>query len=505
MFNQADSVVSLMQQIQTNLFETAESYLNQAHQIASILGATGTDLDTIASRFGIIRVAGQTDAQLLSQIGNSLNFSVNKPSIIQTASYLSQQIQIYEPAGGSAIDWNPLTNFRYDRQAVTGTFTRNSVAYNSSFTVYSANAPIWEAQNSMYWLAVIEGTTNLFTSADSQSFSAAYTSGTLNGTYTVSIRGTSGSLVLSGGATGTVNAGQYLTFTVSSATVTFTPTGTPTYCQLEALSYQTPWVIGGTTRDAETYTLPASVVGTQSQGLIMVAVDNNAWCALPNTSFMSPGLYTSSAVRSQYIFDYNGQLAVWYDGSEWNFLIGGVTLTSGSVEYGLGLHCVVANWGNGVAELIVDGVVVVSGTASGPTSVSGSIYFGSDHTGANQIDGFIGNIQCLESWWPSSRINTLAASVATPVYAQSLFSGGFFSQSVNGVAGGMQFGVANYVGLYVQTSGSTTSGFSLDISTLDVNYMQGSSGQNMSVLKLALFPLFAAGKKIFLWQPGQIT
>ncbi|MGB9886897.1 MAG: DUF2341 domain-containing protein [Moorellales bacterium] len=104
-----------------------------------------------------------------------------------------------------------------------------------------------------------EGTTNLFPANLSQSFTAAWTSGALNGTYTVSIKAGTGKLVLSGGASGEVGVGGSLTFTVSNATVTFTPSGgTPQLAQLEQKSYATSWITGGSSRSADnlSYTLP---------------------------------------------------------------------------------------------------------------------------------------------------------------------------------------------------------------------------------------------------------
>jgi len=97
-----------------------------------------------------------------------------------------------------------------------------------------------------------EGTTNLFPVDKAQSFTAAWTSGTLNGTYTVSIKAGTGKLVLSGGASGEVNVGGSLAFTVNNAAVTFTPSGgTPQLAQLEQKSYATSWITGGSTRSAD--------------------------------------------------------------------------------------------------------------------------------------------------------------------------------------------------------------------------------------------------------------
>lgn len=76
------------------------------------------------------------------------------------------------------------------------------------------------------------GQFNLFTTALAQKFDIAWISGTLNGTYKVSVGGGTGSLILTGGAEGTVEVGGELVITVDSAAITFTPTDTPTDCVL---------------------------------------------------------------------------------------------------------------------------------------------------------------------------------------------------------------------------------------------------------------------------------
>lgn len=146
----------------------------------------------------------------------------------------------------------------FKKKKVQGiTFTRASVAYDGNFNQVPANTPRFNQGSLGSGLLIEEATTNLFPSAQSQSFTNAWTSGTLNGTYTVSINA-GGSLVLSGGATGTCESGGTLTFTVSNATVTFTPTGTPTHSQLELKAFSTSWTLGGTTRASEGYNIPVS-------------------------------------------------------------------------------------------------------------------------------------------------------------------------------------------------------------------------------------------------------
>lgn len=124
----------------------------------------------------------------------------------------------------------------------TPSFTRTSSAYLSDGTLISSGNPRYEPCRHGNGILIEQGTTNLFPTDRANNFTSAWTSGSLNGTYTVSIRAGTGQLALSGGATGTVTAGNSLTFAVSNATVTFTPgSGTPVRSQLEALGHATSW------------------------------------------------------------------------------------------------------------------------------------------------------------------------------------------------------------------------------------------------------------------------
>ena len=239
----------------------------------------------------------------------------------------------------------------------------------------------------------------------------------------------------------------------------------------------------------DTMTIPATnVIGTQSQGMIAIGLQTGSY----------------GPASGGYLLDYDGTFSLWYDGSAFNWLIGGVTLT---VAYALtsgDAYLIVANWGQGEAALYVNGIQVASATVSSPpTSVSGNVYIGSDHTGANQISAFLGNFAFLEAAWPASRIAALQTLVATPIYAQTLYSGAYFSESLVGIQGGMIDGVSNYVGVYAP--GSSTLGFYLDQDYLDSGYLQNASQIQTQATKSLVFPLLAAGKKPFLYTLGQQT
>lgn len=80
------------------------------------------------------------------------------------------------------------------------------------------------------------------------------------GTYALNVNSGTGSITVSGGATGTASYGSPFTFTLGAlSNVTFTPSGSVSRCQLENKSYATLWQIGGTARNAEVMTVPSSV------------------------------------------------------------------------------------------------------------------------------------------------------------------------------------------------------------------------------------------------------
>lgn len=245
----------------------------------------------------------------------------------------------------------------------------------------------------------------------------------------------------------------------------------------------------------DTFTVPAaSVIGTQSQGMIAVCFETGDWW--PNV--VSPATYVE-----QYLLDYDGTFFVWYDGSEWHWTIGGVELTATVAVPASGAHILVMSWGSGSASLFFDGTeVATAAVPNPPTNVSGNVYFGSDHTGSNQLSAFIGNITCFETWWSTERIQNLNPLLATPIYAQTLYSGAWFDTSLTGYAGGMILGVSNYVGVSVPTSGG---GFTLDESTLDVDYMTDSQSAQSNLAQNVIFPLFKGGAKLFLYSPGSQT
>jgi hypothetical protein len=155
------------------------------------------------------------------------------------------------------------------------TFSRASIAYDESQKLAGIGIPriIKTAYGKMVMIEELQ--TNLFPVAYSRQFTSNWTSGTLNGTYTVKIYGSVGSLDLSGGYTGSVAAGETLTFDVSSATVTFTPTDDPVYCSLVLKSYITSWA--ESVRAAESLTMPVLATNLLTANLASVETDTTGF------------------------------------------------------------------------------------------------------------------------------------------------------------------------------------------------------------------------------------
>jgi hypothetical protein len=146
---------------------------------------------------------------------------------------------------------------------ITGiTFSRTSVAYDYYGNSVPANTPRF-GFGGIDGVLIEEPHSNLMPAIESQSLSAPYTTGSLNGTYTFMIQGT-GSITLSGGATGTVTNSTPVTATVSDATVTLTPTGTATLTQILKTAYPLSWTLGGTTQAPERLDAPVNIINTQN-------------------------------------------------------------------------------------------------------------------------------------------------------------------------------------------------------------------------------------------------
>lgn len=196
-------------------------------------------------------------------------------------------------------------------QPVELTFTRGSVAYDSWGRPYPVNEPRFEhkiyeggVSRTVNGILIEEAHTNILTAGASQSLDAPYTTGTLNGTYTFSCA--TGSITLSGGATGTVTPSTPITATISSATVTLTPTGTPTLNQITNTAYPLSWTLGGTSQSAEVLTAPPTVFNIDTAGYSNLLPSAQASSLSSGSPYTTPTLmagrtYTFSCGTGSYV------------------------------------------------------------------------------------------------------------------------------------------------------------------------------------------------------------
>lgn len=562
--NPDDPVVSVIQGAHAQVLTSAETTLQTAHSIASVLGATGTDLDYIAGEFGLARLTNETDAQLQLRISNRFNTSVTPNGITSFIKYTGIQAEIYEPTGGSLIGWDPRTDFRYDRVAVSATFTRSTTAFTPSGVSVGVDAPMFTPLNNMYFFGMFESTSNVilnsrfFVSSGTPAIATDWTvtaasGGTISyasggqyggGTFTLSNTTAGNSAGMITQNVGTINQSTYVlsayvcgTVTISVAaenasgtldtavsatgvanvlspiSVAYTPaTGFTNSCtvtisgdgeiyatQLENLPYPTPIypndsTTAGTvvTRAAETYTIPASsAIGSQQQGDISIA--------------FIEGMYGSSTAN-RYLFDWNGDVSIWLSGTTLNALIGGTTLSS-TVTLSQAPHLVTLDWNLGSATLVFDQDVLATGSISTIPAVSGTAYIGSSHMGSNQADMFLGNASFLEASQQATIYSNWAPNMAIPAFAQTLYNGAFFNESLDGFAGGMVLNAANFVGIYYSIAGQSApqNAFILDTSALDNSALIGVNNQNYLDARNLFFGQLALGKKKFLYTPGQPT
>ena len=152
---------------------------------------------------------------------------------------------------------------------------------------------------------------------------------------------------------------------------------------LEAKAYPTSWVLGGTTRNAETLTIPSSVVNL-SQGTI----ETEIYC---NTALITTGI-------KKYIFDANGTgyIRLFHDNASNIFSVttndGTHTSTVSSGALAVGWHKIQVIYGT-TLTLMVDGASV--GTPINnpylPTNIT-SVNLGRLNDGTGQCDTTIRNI-----------------------------------------------------------------------------------------------------------------
>lgn len=261
------------------------------------------------------------------------------------------------------------------KPATSPTFVRSSVAYDGFGNQVAVNVPRYNFP--FNGLMLEEATTNILPESQSLSLSEAYTTGSINGSYTFSIQGTSGSITLSGGATGTVTPGTPVTATVSNATVTLTPTGTCTSVQVENKAYQTTWQIGGTPRTISYMTIPNTVLNL-SEGTIEAEL------------YMTPSLYAGSGGNTLFRHDSDGahdRINLYRSTHNWGIVLTSHTGSAASIETADSTTTgnivkITGRWKSDAITITVNGITATQGSTapSGVPSVAGTAYLGSRNT-----------------------------------------------------------------------------------------------------------------------------
>ena len=293
------------------------------------------------------------------------------------------------------------------------TFTRNSVAYNDDGTQVAANEPRFaEVEAGNKGVLIEEGTTNIIPSASALSLSSPWTSGTLNGTYTLSVRGGSGTVDISGGYTGSVAVGSSVTFTVSSATITLSPNGgMPEFVQLEQKPYATSFIDG--TRSSETLTLPTSGVLFADEGTVEVEVyvDERIKTRAESVAFFD--------TRDS---NNNNVLCLGRTGTanQWTFHILDSNANVFRADYisdiTIGLHTFAGRWKKDVVELFIDGTKVASVVRSSLDLTFASIVNIGSLGNINHVNKEISNIRISRIARPDTEIGTFEVDEHTTAY-----------------------------------------------------------------------------------------
>jgi len=300
------------------------------------------------------------------------------------------------------------------------TFLRNSIAYDQKFNQVPANTPRFWTIDGNTGLMIESSTTNLFPAALSQNFNQAWTSGNLNGTYVVSLKGSSGSLTLSGGASGTVTAGNSLVITVTNSTVTFTPSNSPTMCQLENKKYPTSWTLGGTTRAAETLTFDTSGLNLSEGTVELEFIINDSF---KDATAPSHRIFYTGVTSNTNIFSLRNTAGS-FGAATSNNLSAATSVVINSSTLNNGIHKASMGWKSTILDLTVDGAIAGAPKTNPPlpTVKSDKIYIGSDASGAQQADTIIKTV-CLSNKYriiaersARSQLNTYPIDKAVTAY-----------------------------------------------------------------------------------------
>ena len=146
--NPDDSVVETVLGAFAAQWEQVATTWEEALQVFSILGATGSALTAIGHFFSVDRFPDETDDHLLARIAAVLSRRPTQNGFQYNINLLSQNgtVNLYTPTGAYLTEYNPSLSYRWDRQTITGTFTRKTSAWDPyTRQVVGENTPTFTA------------------------------------------------------------------------------------------------------------------------------------------------------------------------------------------------------------------------------------------------------------------------------------------------------------------------------------------------------------------------
>jgi len=305
---------------------------------------------------------------------------------------LRKENQVQNFGFGTALDAPfviPLTNSLTPAKGTsTPTFTRSTVGtyvdIDGVVQEAAINTPRFEYENGQpKGILIEEARTNLFLNSDAP---ATQTITVVNATvYTLSVKGT-GSIVLSGGGSGTATEGSDVTFTSSSTSVTCTVSGDLDYAQLEAGSFATSFIVtagSSVQRTKDICSYDVSSVLTQGQGSLYCEFNK-----VGGTSGRVFELHNGSTDSKITLFGSSGNIRAFMN----NLGVTQVDITGGSISFNT-INKLLVTYKDDEFKFYYNGVKINEDlSCTVPTDFS-TLNIGSDFNNGVQLNGNVKNIK----------------------------------------------------------------------------------------------------------------
>lgn len=466
--------------------------------------------------------------------------------------YNPQVYGVYETGGNSVSVGRTFQTWNYTRQPVTAAFSRSTVAYNYNGQQAAANTPLFTPTTKGQAVFVWQGAANVLTANQSSAETdltgfTAVNGATLaqdssyawHGTYSVKVT-TLGAVAGEGvkvsftGNANTVYAGQvrirgsgtiqvqpvntansiygtaktitlnnsvwqevdnvvvycgggnvdFLITTTTAQAVTFWIDG----LQVEAGVYSTPWMLGGSSRTAETLTYPTANTFNPTQGCLRVAL------------LQHQGSYDPHGYR--YVFAHstdgtNNTLAIRHTPDNfWQVVISSGTGTTAYINvpdrgvqpfpvgsmyaYMPNLIQFAVNWSSVQLDFYINGVLMVSiNNPPVPSTAATTFYVGSWIDGTGQINGEVFKVDISPKPRQKEYITSYDSMVDDTLLSDGMswFKTGYATNSLNGYVPSNYEGAAFY--LAVLGTSQITGGSWYDQSYFDNNYFYGGGGLSL--------------------------